>query len=108
MSFKILNVFIFFYVVEPNLSKVTWSFIRPIPNNNNLEVIFLRPKETSKDEKPPLVVIPHGGPHSMVTTNISLTYTTLVSLGYAVAAGILQYVINSFDNLLLNSVSFLS
>ncbi|CAG8571800.1 13355_t:CDS:10 [Funneliformis mosseae] len=72
--------------VEPILSNITWSTIQPVPNNNNLEVIFIRPNEISEGTKLPLLVFPHGGPHSVTTPDIRLYITTLVSLGYAVAA----------------------
>jgi acylaminoacyl-peptidase len=71
------------------LSKVTWSLIQPISDNNNLEVIHIKPNEISEHKKPPLIVLPHGGPHGVITTEISLYVTTLVSLGYVVAIGIL-------------------
>ncbi|GBC00833.1 hypothetical protein RclHR1_03990010 [Rhizophagus clarus] len=71
--------------VEPILSKVAWSIIQPIPDNNNLEVIYVRPNEVSNHKKPPLIVLPHGGPHGVITTDISLYTATLASLGYAIA-----------------------
>ncbi|RIA82999.1 Alpha/Beta hydrolase protein [Glomus cerebriforme] len=71
--------------VNPILSKITWSIIKPIPKNDNLEVIFIKPNETSKDEKPPLIVLPHGGPHGVITTDISLYNATFISLGYTIA-----------------------
>ncbi|RGB38280.1 Alpha/Beta hydrolase protein [Rhizophagus diaphanus] len=71
--------------VEPNLSKITWSIIQPIPDNKNLEVIYVKPNETSEHKKPPLIVCPHGGPHGVITADISITVTTLISLGYVVA-----------------------
>ncbi len=82
-----------YFIVEPILSNITWSTIQPIPNNNNLEVIFIKSNEISNDTKLPLVVLPHGGPHVVITPDISLYTTTLVSLGYAVALGILFHVL---------------
>lgn len=92
----IFNIYIYvFCIVEPILSKITWSIIQPIPDNKNLEVIYVKPTETFEHKKPPLIVYPHGGPHGVITADISLYITTLISLGYVVAIGI--YMINFHD-----------
>ncbi|CAG8720772.1 19843_t:CDS:10, partial [Cetraspora pellucida] len=68
--------------VAPTLAKSTWSILQPFENNPYLELIVHRPKEVPLDKKPPLIIIPHGGPHSVYVASINLTISTLVSLGY--------------------------
>jgi acylaminoacyl-peptidase len=52
--------------------------------NVTFEAILVTPKAASDGRRPPLVVIPHGGPHSAHTTAFSVYYTALATLGYAV------------------------
>ncbi|CAJ0910216.1 459_t:CDS:10 [Entrophospora sp. SA101] len=72
--------------VEPILSNISWSIIQPDETNPNLELIYLKPKNVTND-KIPLIVIPHGGPHSVSVLGVDLYNTILVSLGYAVIKG---------------------
>ncbi|CAG8680647.1 18513_t:CDS:2 [Gigaspora rosea] len=74
----------------PTLAKSTWSILRPFENNPYLELIVHRPKEVPSDKKSPLIVVPHGGPHDVYVVSLSLTISTLVSLGYFVVAGGLE------------------
>jgi acylaminoacyl-peptidase len=47
--------------------------------------ILLLPKEEQPDaRKPPLIVVPHGGPHSCTSTTYSPNYAFLCASGYAV------------------------
>nr|CAG8616904.1 9481_t:CDS:10 [Entrophospora candida] len=72
--------------VEPILSNISWSIIQPDETNPNLELIYLKPKNVTND-KIPLIVVPHGGPHSVSVLGVDLYNTILVSLGYAVIKG---------------------
>jgi len=74
-------------LVEPILSEISWSIIQPDKANPNLEFIFLKPKNVTSD-KLPLIVVPHGGPHSVSTLGVELYSSVLVSLGYAIIGGI--------------------
>lgn len=55
-----------------------------------VESIFLAPKQpidklfSSANGKPPLIIIPHGGPHAAYSTAYSAYHAALVSLGAAV------------------------
>ncbi|CAG8492029.1 1571_t:CDS:10, partial [Dentiscutata heterogama] len=92
--------------VEPTLSKSTWSILRPFENNPYLESIVYKPKDVPSDKKPPLIVIPHGGPHGVCMARINLTISTLVSLGYFVVGvnytGSAGFGQNSIDKLIGN------
>ena len=46
--------------------------------------ILLLPKERPDGYKPPLIVVPHGGPHSCTSTVYSPSYAYLCASGYAV------------------------
>ncbi|KAF9982015.1 hypothetical protein BGZ65_003336, partial [Modicella reniformis] len=94
---------IYFSVLESNKSEKakayyqphTWSIVDKIPGQlESLEVILLEPfKNDSASQstsavsgsKPPLVIFPHGGPHSGFTAEFTLLSLTLVGLGFAVA-----------------------
>ncbi|KFH62920.1 hypothetical protein MVEG_11444 [Podila verticillata NRRL 6337] len=76
----------------------SWSIVGKIPGQlKNLEVLYLQPfrndfKNTKAQAqsavsgtKPPLVIIPHGGPHSGFAAEFSVLNTVLLGLGFAVA-----------------------
>lgn len=78
----------------------SWSIVDKIPGQlKNLEALYLQPfKNDSKHSKaqaqsavsgtkPPLVIIPHGGPHSGFAVEFSVLNTVLLGLGFAVACG---------------------
>ena len=52
------------------------------------EAIFLSPKATpTVATPPPLVVFPHGGPHTLYSTEFYTWSTCLAALGFAVLFG---------------------
>lgn len=71
----------------------TWEIIKHVPTsdrshpkygNQEYESVFLCPKVVPSGAKPPLVLFPHGGPHSVITTDYTI-YTAGMSLcGFAV------------------------
>ncbi|NWI69860.1 ACPH enzyme, partial [Todus mexicanus] len=50
----------------------------------DFDAILLRPSEGSAAQKPPLVVMPHGGPHSVFTAGWMLYPAALCRTGFAV------------------------
>lgn len=75
----------------------TWSIVNNIPGQlESLEALFLEPfkfnSESQKTSavsgtKPPLVIFPHGGPHSGFAAEFSVLILVLVGLGFSVACG---------------------
>lgn len=75
----------------------TWSIVNKIPGQlESLETILLEPfKSDSASQrssavggsKPPLVIFPHGGPHSGFSNEFVMLPLVLVALGFAVACG---------------------
>ncbi|KAK3828851.1 MAG: Alpha/Beta hydrolase protein [Benniella sp.] len=73
----------------------TWSIVDKIPGQlESLEVILLEPfKSDSASQKssavggskPPLVVFPHGGPHSAFSNEFVMLPLVLVGLGFTIA-----------------------
>ncbi|KAF9352142.1 hypothetical protein BGX26_009998 [Mortierella sp. AD094] len=73
----------------------TWSIVDNIPGQlESLEALFLEPfKFNSESQKtsavsgsrPPLVIFPHGGPHSGFSAEFSVLILVLVGLGFSVA-----------------------
>ncbi|KAG0336878.1 hypothetical protein BG004_007871 [Podila humilis] len=91
-----------FSVLEENAKKIEkpkkfyqphgWSYIRNIPGQlESLETIFLEPakehqnKSAVSGSKPPLVIFPHGGPHSGFAAEFTVLNLVLANLGFAVA-----------------------
>ncbi|KAF9585024.1 hypothetical protein BGW38_004231 [Lunasporangiospora selenospora] len=80
---------------KPFYENHQWSIVNSIPGQlDSLEVILIEPykkggqaqSETAVGgTKPPLVIFPHGGPHSGFTTEFLNLSLVLVSLGFAVA-----------------------
>lgn len=75
----------------------TWSIVDKIPGQlESLEAILLEPFKSDNASqkssavggtKPPLVIFPHGGPHSGYSTEFSALTLVLLGLGFAVACG---------------------
>ncbi|KAI8361548.1 Alpha/Beta hydrolase protein [Mortierella sp. GBAus27b] len=73
----------------------SWSIVDKIPGQlESLEVILLEPFKSDSaaqkssavgGSKPPLVIFPHGGPHSGFSTDFLLLSLVLVGLGFTVA-----------------------
>ncbi|KAL1921198.1 uncharacterized protein VTP21DRAFT_10914 [Calcarisporiella thermophila] len=69
--------------VKELLNSLTYSMVQNIPSQpEHLEAILLAPKHV---EQPPLIVLPHGGPHSTVLEEFALTIAGLGALGFAIA-----------------------
>jgi acylaminoacyl-peptidase len=79
----------------------SWSIVHKIPGQlDSLEAIFIEPFKSNASAqvssavsgtKPPLVIFPHGGPHSGFAAEFSILNLVLVGLGFAVANGITSY-----------------
>ncbi|XP_064633594.1 acylamino-acid-releasing enzyme-like isoform X1 [Lineus longissimus] len=54
------------------------------PSVIDYESILYQPANTSQEDKPPLVLFPHGGPHSMFTAEFMLYAAGLCKCGFAV------------------------
>ncbi|KAG0056923.1 hypothetical protein BGZ83_002863 [Gryganskiella cystojenkinii] len=73
----------------------SWSIVNKIPGQlESLETILLEPNKSNSTAqqatavsgaRPPLVIFPHGGPHSGFAAEFSALTLVLVSLGFAVA-----------------------
>jgi len=70
------------------LENVAWQIkqVKPSsePRDQTFDVIHAYPAKTESSKKHPLVVYPHGGPHSSFTAEYSTSVPFLVSLGYSV------------------------
>ncbi|KAG0002530.1 hypothetical protein BGZ79_002808 [Entomortierella chlamydospora] len=80
---------------KPFYQPHSWSIVDKIPGQlESLEALFLEPfkfnSESQKTSavggsKPPLVIFPHGGPHSGFSAEFSVLVLVLVGLGFSVA-----------------------
>ncbi|KAF9321892.1 hypothetical protein BG003_010148 [Podila horticola] len=83
---------------KPFYASHSWSIVEKIPGQlENLEALYLQPfrndfkhaeaqaQSAVSGTKPPLVIIPHGGPHSGFAAEFSMLNTVLLGLGFAVA-----------------------
>ncbi|KAG0326505.1 hypothetical protein BG000_001359 [Podila horticola] len=83
---------------KPFYASHSWSIVDKIPGQlENLEALYLKPfrndfkhaeaqaQSAVSGTKPPLVIIPHGGPHSGFAAEFSMLNTVLLGLGFAVA-----------------------
>jgi len=52
--------------------------------DTKVQWILLRPKDQSDGYKPPLIVVPHGGPHSCTSTAYLSNYAFLCASGYCI------------------------
>ncbi|NXE30567.1 APEH enzyme, partial [Ardeotis kori] len=77
----------------PPVPGITWSIrtLRPPPEQEHpqytgldFDAILLRPSEGPAAQKPPLVVMPHGGPHTVSTAGWTLCPAALCRMGFAV------------------------
>ncbi|TNM87014.1 acylamino-acid-releasing enzyme [Takifugu rubripes] len=76
---------------EP-LSDIDWkilTFVPPPEEDNSqypgldFEALLIKPKEVQKGVKLPLIVTPHGGPHSVVVAEWFLSQSVLCRMGFA-------------------------
>ncbi|RMX52916.1 hypothetical protein pdam_00010942 [Pocillopora damicornis] len=69
-------------------NEISWKVMTLAPSENadfkdEYEAVFIKPG--LKDEtKPPLIVFPHGGPHSAFLSDFSLSSACLCKLGFAI------------------------
>ncbi|NXA04989.1 APEH enzyme, partial [Sapayoa aenigma] len=77
----------------PSVPSISWGIrtLQPPPEQENpqyggldFDAILLRPSEGPTAKKPPLVVMPHGGPHSVFTAGWMLYPAALCRVGFAV------------------------
>ncbi|XP_021265632.1 acylamino-acid-releasing enzyme-like isoform X1 [Numida meleagris] len=77
----------------PPVPGISWGIrtLKPPPEQENpqyegldFDAILLRPSEGPTAQKPPLVVMPHGGPHTVFSAGWMLYPATLCRLGFAV------------------------
>ncbi|XP_068109014.1 acylamino-acid-releasing enzyme [Hyperolius riggenbachi] len=78
---------------ENPIAEISWSYKthKPPKEQENaqfpgldFESIFLRPQSATLEEKVPLVVFPHGGPHSIFVSEWMLFPAVLCKMGFAV------------------------
>ncbi|XP_028680780.2 acylamino-acid-releasing enzyme isoform X1 [Erpetoichthys calabaricus] len=71
---------------------IEWRILnfQPPPEQENqhyrdleYEGLFLKPKNSNPNQKLPLIVIPHGGPHSVFVTEWQLSPAVLCRMGFA-------------------------
>ncbi|XP_041130550.1 acylamino-acid-releasing enzyme isoform X1 [Polyodon spathula] len=76
---------------EP-IPEIEWrvlTFTSPLEQENqaypglSYEALFLKPAKAKEGEKLPLVVIPHGGPHSVFVAEWLLSQAVLCKMGFA-------------------------
>ncbi|XP_074054052.1 acylamino-acid-releasing enzyme isoform X1 [Macrotis lagotis] len=76
-----------------SIPEIIWTIrvLKPPPDQENpkypgldFEVILLRPPGTAEKSKIPLVVMPHGGPHSSFVASWMLFPAVLCKMGFAV------------------------
>ena len=72
------------------LDGLNWELLNFDPSDGSglpYEAIFLSPKTTPTATPPPLVVLPHGGPHVLFSTEFYVWSTCLAALGFACLLG---------------------
>ncbi|KAK4049284.1 alpha-actinin [Microbotryomycetes sp. JL201] len=75
--------------IEEALSKLSYTVL-PLPNHGRSEIILVSPVEIdlhapTGTNLPPLLTMPHGGPHSTLTTEWSVGVAAYALAGYRVA-----------------------
>uniref|UniRef100_A0AAY4EF75 acylaminoacyl-peptidase n=1 Tax=Denticeps clupeoides TaxID=299321 RepID=A0AAY4EF75_9TELE len=76
--------------IQPDISWQILTFTPPPEQDNSqypgldFEALLLKPKETKDGEKLPLIVTPHGGPHSVITADWLLSSAVFCKMGFAV------------------------
>ncbi|XP_062441424.1 acylamino-acid-releasing enzyme [Rhea pennata] len=77
----------------PPVPGISWAVrtLQPLPEQDNpqyrgldFDAVLLRPSEGPAAQKPPLVVIPHGGPHTVFVAEWMLYPAVLCRVGFAV------------------------
>lgn len=77
----------------PPVPSISWSIrtLQPPPEQEHpqyggldFDAILLRPSEGPTAQKPPLVVMPHGGPHTVFSAGWTLYPAVLCRVGFAV------------------------
>uniref|UniRef100_A0A6Q2Z9S7 acylaminoacyl-peptidase n=1 Tax=Esox lucius TaxID=8010 RepID=A0A6Q2Z9S7_ESOLU len=75
---------------QPNIDWQILSFTPPPEQDNgqypglDFDALLLKPKEVKEGEKLPLLVTPHGGPHSVFVAEWLLSCSVLCRMGFAV------------------------
>lgn len=76
------------YLVEEDDPNQTWEYVNVgLPGKSrpsSPECIIILPPNHKNDSKTPLIVVPHGGPHSMTSSGYVPSYRFLSTLGYAI------------------------
>ena len=65
-------------------AKVGWQLVSTKFDHYDMDYIFAYPKKVANGQKTPLIVIPHGGPHSVFLTAFNELAMDFVLFGYAV------------------------
>lgn len=78
---------------SPTLPEIDWKILTftPPPEQDNsqysgldFDALLIKPKEVNDGVKLPLIVIPHGGPHSVIVAEWGLSVAVLCKMGFAV------------------------
>uniref|UniRef100_I3K3E5 Acylamino-acid-releasing enzyme n=1 Tax=Oreochromis niloticus TaxID=8128 RepID=I3K3E5_ORENI len=78
---------------SPTLPEIDWKILTftPPPEQDNsqypgldFDALLIKPKEVKDGVKLPLIVIPHGGPHSVIVAEWGLSVAVLCKMGFAV------------------------
>lgn len=78
---------------SPTLPEIDWKILTftPPPDQDNsqypgldFDALLIKPKEVKDGVKLPLIVIPHGGPHSVIVAEWGLSVAVLCKMGFAV------------------------
>lgn len=71
--------------VQFDIQSIEAPHVDSVSVRHDIQSILLLPKKRSDNKKPPLVVVPHGGPHSVSSTKFLPSYAFLCGHGgYAV------------------------
>jgi acylaminoacyl-peptidase len=73
------------YLAE-KIKSISWQIINvpTIDKTTSFECIVLEPVRKDKSEPVPLIMTPHGGPHSSYTTMYMMNYAYYALIGYAI------------------------
>uniref|UniRef100_A0A672IT22 Acylamino-acid-releasing enzyme n=1 Tax=Salarias fasciatus TaxID=181472 RepID=A0A672IT22_SALFA len=75
---------------QPDIDWEILTFTPPPEQDNSqypgldFEALLIKPKEVKDDVKLPLIVIPHGGPHSVIAADWLMSCSVLCRMGFAV------------------------
>ncbi|KAM4610100.1 acylamino-acid-releasing enzyme-like isoform 2-T2 [Polymixia lowei] len=76
--------------IQPDIDWQILTFSPPADQDNSqypgldFEALLIKPKEVKEDVKLPLIVTPHGGPHSVVVAEWLLSCSVLCRMGFAI------------------------